>query len=166
LLTLTVNSALLFSLSSLGIFAIIFNAFILAINCENNVPVILSSLSFSGLKYLKIGVKIVFEENGIQEQVPFDSSVSMNFWCFPPSMFVTTENLFHEFVRENFADIKAEFFIPLLGDNFVQNQGGSIQVIPTSAQWFGVTYKEDAPIVKASVEKLVSDGGYPISLWA
>jgi hypothetical protein len=117
-------------------------------------------------KIYKTGDKIVFEENGIQEQVPFDSSVSMNFWCFPPSMFVTTENLFHEFVRENFADIKAEFFIPLLGDNFVQNQGGSIQVIPTSAQWFGVTYKEDAPIVKASVEKLVSDGEYPISLWA
>jgi hypothetical protein len=81
-------------------------------------------------------------------------------------MFGTTENLFHDFVRENFADIKAEFFIPLLGDNFVQNQGGTIQVIPTSAQWFGVTYKEDAPIVKASVEKLVSDGEYPISLWA
>jgi hypothetical protein len=54
----------------------------------------------------------------------------------------------------------------LLGDNFVQNQGGTIQVIPTSAQWFGVTYKEDAPIVKASVEKLVSDGEYPFSLWA
>ena len=117
-------------------------------------------------KIYKTGDKIVFEENGIQEEVPFDSSVSMNFWCFPPSMFDTTENLFHDFVRENFADIKAEFFIPLLGDNFVQNQGGTIQVIPTSAQWFGVTYKEDAPIVKASVEKLVSDGEYPISLWA
>ena len=89
----------------------------------------------------------------------------MNFWCFPPTMFAATENLFHAFVRNHFSDIKAEFFIPLLGDDFVQNQGGTIQVIPTSSQWFGVTYKEDAPIVKASVEKLVADGEYPISLW-
>ncbi len=116
-------------------------------------------------KIFKEADKIVYEENGIQQEVPFDSSVSMNFWCFPPSMFTATENLFHSFVKEHFADIKAEFFIPLLGDDFVQHQGGTIRVIPTSAQWFGVTYKEDAPIVKASVEKLVADGEYPISLW-
>ena len=116
-------------------------------------------------KIYKEGDKIVYEENDVKVEVPFDSSVSMNFWCFPPTMFAATENLFHAFVRNHFSDIKAEFFIPLLGDDFVQNQGGTIQVIPTSAQWFGVTYKEDAPIVKASVEKLVADGEYPISLW-
>ena len=54
----------------------------------------------------------------------------------------------------------------MLGDNFVQKQHGTIKVIPTSAQWFGVTYKEDAPDVKASVDKLVADEEYPVSLWS
>ena len=80
-------------------------------------------------------------------------------------MFGATEKLFHDFVKANYTDIKSEFFIPLLGDDFVQKQHGTIKVIPTSSQWFGVTYKQDAPIVKASVEKLVADGEYPTSLW-
>lgn len=117
-------------------------------------------------KIYREGDKIVYEENDGKHEVPFDSSVSMNFWCFPPTMFEATEKLFHEFVKANYQDIKAEFFIPLLGDDFVQNQHGTIKVIPTSAQWFGVTYKEDAPDVKASVDKLVADGEYPVSLWA
>ncbi|MBC7888182.1 MAG: nucleotidyltransferase [Ferruginibacter sp.] len=117
-------------------------------------------------KIYREGDKILYEENDVKYEVPFDSSVSMNFWCFPPTMFDATEKLFHDFVRENYSDIKSEFFIPLLGDDFVHNQQGTIKVIPTSAQWFGVTYKEDAPVVKASVDKLVAGGEYPASLWA
>ena len=48
---------------------------------------------------------------------------------------------------------------------FVKTKGGTIKVIPCSSQWFGVTYKEDAPVVKASIDKLVADGEYPSSLW-
>ena len=76
-------------------------------------------------------------------------------------MFDGTEKLFKDFVRQNYTDIKSEFFIPILGDDFVHNQHGTIKVIPTSAQWFGVTYKEDAPVVKADVQKLVNEGEYP-----
>lgn len=118
------------------------------------------------VKIYKEEDKIVYEDNDGKHKVPYDSSVSMNFWCFPPTMFAATEKLFQQFVKENYADIKSEFFIPLLGDDFVQKQGGNIKVIPTSAQWFGVTYKEDAPIVKASVEQLIENGEYPITLWA
>ena len=42
----------------------------------------------------------------------------------------------------------------------------TIEVIPTTAQWFGVTYKEDAPSVQASVTKLVDQQEYPNNLWA
>ncbi|MFM2359599.1 MAG: hypothetical protein RLY16_1592 [Bacteroidota bacterium] len=116
-------------------------------------------------KIYQEGDRIVYEEDDAKFEVPFDSSVSMNFWCFHPSMFDQADYQFKQFVRENYTNIKSEFFIPLLGDEFVQKQGGNIKVIPTSAQWFGVTYKEDAPSVKASVDKLVADGEYPKSLW-
>ncbi|MFZ4057420.1 MAG: nucleotidyltransferase family protein [Ferruginibacter sp.] len=110
--------------------------------------------------------KIVYEENGEQFEVPFDSSVSMNFWCFHPSLFAATEQSFHAFVKARYQELKSEFFIPLIAEDFMQHHNGKIQVIPTSSQWFGVTYKEDAPSVKASVDALVASGEYPASLWS
>ena len=109
--------------------------------------------------------EIVYEEGTEKIAVPNDSSVSMNFWCFHPSMFVSAENQFHQFLSENSSQLKAEFFITMLGDEFVQHQGGNIKVIQTGAQWFGVTYKEDAPAVKASVDALIASGAYPSNLW-
>jgi NDP-sugar pyrophosphorylase family protein len=109
--------------------------------------------------------KILYEDNDVKYEVPFDSSVSMNFWCFHPTVFPVTEKLFQDFVKENYTNLKSEFFIPLLAEDFIENQSGTIKVIPTSSQWFGVTYKEDAPTVQASIDKLVESGNYPASLW-
>ena len=89
----------------------------------------------------------------------------MNFWCVHPTLFVATEQLFVDFVQKNTTNLKAEFFIPIIAENFMDNQSGHISVIPTISKWFGVTYKEDGPIVKSCVEKLVADEVYPPSLW-
>lgn len=109
--------------------------------------------------------RVVYEENGVKHGVPANSSVSMNFWCFHPSVFAKSKPQFEAFVAANMDNIKAEFFIPLIADEFIKNEGDTIKVIPTSAQWFGVTYKEDAPTVKANIDSLVKDGTYPSSLW-
>jgi NDP-sugar pyrophosphorylase family protein len=117
-------------------------------------------------KIYKQGDVIVYEDNDVKHEVPFNSSVSMNFWCFHQSLFAPTEKLFHQFVKENSHNLKSEFFIPIIAEDFMEHHGGSIKVIPCSSQWFGVTYKEDAPVVKACVDKLVADGIYPNYLWA
>jgi len=111
--------------------------------------------------------KILVDDGQEPKELPMDSQVSMNFWCFDPSIFPYSEKLFNEFLNEkgNLANIKSEFFIPIVGDKFINNNKGTIKVIPTSAQWFGVTYKEDAPEVKANLEQLVNAGEYPASLW-
>ena len=109
--------------------------------------------------------RIVFEDNDEKVEVPYHSSVSMNFWCFHPAIFTDIQKLFKQFVVEHVNNPKAEFFIPILAQNFMENNHGSIEVIPTNAQWFGVTYKEDAPIVKASIDKLIADKEYPANLW-
>ncbi|HSN59566.1 MAG TPA: sugar phosphate nucleotidyltransferase [Ferruginibacter sp.] len=114
--------------------------------------------------YSKDG-KVIYEENEEIKEVDGKSNVSMNFWCFHPSVFEFTSQLFSVFPKENFDNIKAEFFIPIIGDQFIKNNKGSIKVIPTDAQWFGVTYKEDAPGVKASLDALIEAGEYPASLW-
>ncbi|HQW84041.1 MAG TPA: sugar phosphate nucleotidyltransferase [Ferruginibacter sp.] len=117
-------------------------------------------------KIYKEGNIIIFEDEDGKHTVPSASSVSMNFWCFHPSLFSFTEKLFLDFVKENSTNLKAEFFIPIIAEDFMDNRGGDINVIPTASKWFGVTYKEDAPVVKASVDKLVANGEYPASLWA
>lgn len=116
-------------------------------------------------KIYREGDKIIYEESDGKHDVPENSKVSMNFWCFDHSVFSFIEKLFRKFLTNNINDLKAEFFIPILGDDFIKEEGGAIKVIPTSAQWFGVTYKEDAPSVKASIEKLVEDGHYPPKLF-
>jgi UTP-glucose-1-phosphate uridylyltransferase len=108
---------------------------------------------------------ILCDDNQEPKELPRDSHVSMNFWCFSPSIFDYSEKLFRDFLKENSTKPKSEFFIPIVADRFIHDKVGVIKVIPTSAQWFGVTYKEDAPEVKASLDKLVNAGEYPPSLW-
>ncbi|MBS1917220.1 MAG: nucleotidyltransferase [Bacteroidetes bacterium] len=109
--------------------------------------------------------KITYEEGDKKFEVPDDSKVSMNFWCFDNSVFAFIEKIFAEFLAESGNNIKAEFFIPIIGDRFIHEKKGAITVIPTSAQWFGVTYKEDAPGVQKSLNQLISGGEYPGNLW-
>ena len=56
--------------------------------------------------------------------------------------------------------------VVFVADKFINEDKGVIEVIPTSAQWFGVTYKEDAPEVKQKLDELVDKGEYPNNLWA
>lgn len=109
---------------------------------------------------------IVYEEEGTQYPLTFETPVSMNFWGFTPAVFQITEELFKEFAMANKDKPKAEFFIPLIGETLVKNNTATFKVVPTSNQWFGVTYKEDKPFVQASIDQLIKDGAYPEKLWS
>ncbi len=49
-------------------------------------------------------------------------------------------------------ELKSEFFIPIVADQFIK-EGGRVEIIPTTSSWFGVTYKEDAPFVEKSLNE-------------
>ena len=121
----------------------------------------------SVVERLNISLKnniITCEDEHLPRQLSSDTDVSMNFWCFSPSVFSYTEKLFKEFLTENISKPKSEFFIPIVADRFIKDKEGVIKVIHTSAQWFGVTYKEDAPMVKERLMKLIDAGEYPEKL--
>ena len=118
------------------------------------------------LNVSRVGDKIVCNDEHLPKELALDTHVSMNFWCFAPSVFDYTKKVFKEFLSENSSNPKAEFFIPIVADKFIKDGEGVIKVIPTSAKWFGVTYKEDAPMVRESLRKLVDAGEYPENLWA
>jgi hypothetical protein len=132
--------------------------------CEVDVNNFLVSIA-ERTKIYREGSKIVYEENAGKHEVPSDAKVSMNFWCFHENVFSLIQVWFKDFLKQNINNPKGEFFIPIIGDEFVNSGKGKIKVIPTSAQWFGVTYKEDAPIVKDSLMQLVKKGDYPSKLW-
>lgn len=110
--------------------------------------------------------KIVYEENDTLTELTPDTKVSMNFFCYTPEYIKMCEEQFDDFLTNNLQNLKAEFLIPRLADYYIKSGRGVIEIVPTSAKWFGVTYKEDAPIVQASIDALVSAGEYPNNLWA
>jgi UTP-glucose-1-phosphate uridylyltransferase len=118
------------------------------------------------LKLYRENGKIIYEDpEGGKHEVPEDAKTSMNFWCFHPSIFAYLEEEFKTFLDENINDLKAEFLIPSTADKYIKSGRGVLKVLPTNAQWFGVTYKEDAPIVTKSIKDLVDSGVYAAQLW-
>jgi hypothetical protein len=110
--------------------------------------------------------QIVYEETGgstypVQEE----ALASMNFWCFHPSIFPFIREEFADFLGRSYNDPKAEFLIPFVADQFIKKGRGAIKVIPTTAPWFGVTYREDAPIVQRNLNGLIEAQEYPNRLW-
>lgn len=110
------------------------------------------------------GNTIVCEDGKQPDAFAPDTKVSMNYWCFHPAFMSYTEKLFADFLGDHGQELKSEFFIPIVADRFIK-EGGDIEVIPTPSLWFGVTYKEDAPFVKQSLDKLIDKGEYPDKLW-
>ena len=94
-----------------------------------------------------------------------ESPVSMNFWGFTPWIFEEMEAYFTAFLQGLAPDeLKAECLLPVLVDKLITEGKLDISVLDTDAVWFGVTYKEDRPIVEAELKKLHESGAYPASL--
>jgi NDP-sugar pyrophosphorylase family protein len=115
--------------------------------------------------YFKEDGSVAYKDSTGEYPLPNDTRVSMNFWGFTPAIFKQSEPMFKKFVEANENNPKAEFFIPLAADELIKSGTASFKVIPTDSKWFGVTYKEDKPIVQKSISDLVSSGAYPENLW-
>lgn len=109
------------------------------------------------------GVK--FEENDEWITIPEDSIVSMNMWGFTPSIFEELEAGFVRFLESNKDNIdKAEFFLPNLVGELVRENKAKVKVLTSSERWYGVTYREDKPVVKKAIEEMIKQGVYPEKL--
>jgi len=116
-------------------------------------------------KVLWEGDAVIYEEEDKQYPLALDTRVSMNFWGFTPEVFKISEELFRDFVRDNQENPKSEFYIPMIVEALLNSEKADFKVVPTDSKWFGVTYKEDKPIVQASIDQLIQDGVYPENLW-
>ena len=92
--------------------------------------------------------------------------VSLNFWGFTPAFFGALRRLFREFLDLNQTLPKAEFYLPFAVNSLLRADKARVRVLETPASWFGVTYREDRPIVIDRIRSLVHAGAYPERLWA
>lgn len=109
--------------------------------------------------------EIVYQDEMGEHPLKQDAQVSMNYICYAPNVIDLCETEFQHFLGIAGQELKSEFFLPYITNQFIQSKRGNVKVIPTEAKWFGVTYKEDAPTVKASIDAVVMNGDYPNNLW-
>lgn len=67
---------------------------------------------------------------------------------------------------ENIKDpLKDEYLLPIYIGELLRENKLSVKVLEVQDSWFGVTYKEDAPVVKESFKKLIDEGVYSSNLF-
>ena len=100
-------------------------------------------------------------------EIPNDSIVSMNMWGFTPSILQELKAGFPVFLEENLKKnpLKCEYFLPPVVGNLLTEEKATVKVLKSTDKWFGVTYKEDKPVVVAAIRKMKEDGLYPEKLW-
>lgn len=107
-----------------------------------------------------------YSEEGDLVELPRESTVSMNTWGFTPSIFQGLEAGFKEFLDSNSDNIlNAEYFLPNLVNAMMKEEKAKVKVLTSREQWYGVTYKEDKPAVKAAISHQILTGVYPERLW-
>ena len=92
--------------------------------------------------------------------LPKDTIVSMNMWGLDTDILPYLEEEFEIFLKENINEPKKEFLLPVIIGKRIKEKGAKVKVLPTDEQWYGVTYPDDVPGVKAAIEKLVAKGLY------
>lgn len=105
------------------------------------------------------------DEDEVLKPISEETIVSMNFFGFTPKYFELSETLFENFLKENYKEPKAEFFIPLVVNHLIVNNIATMEVLKSNARWFGVTYKQDKEYVTSEIQKQKDSGIYPENLW-
>jgi UTP-glucose-1-phosphate uridylyltransferase len=93
------------------------------------------------------------------------STVSMNFWICNPKIFEYTEPYFSSFLADPNNHQKNEIYLPFVAQEMMKNKLITVKVINSNSEWFGVTYYNDKDIAVKTLDKLVSEGKYPLRLW-
>ena len=115
------------------------------------------------------GSEIAYEDGETGDWIPLseDTIVSMNFWGFTQSFMKAMIDNFPAFLEESLKNdpLKAEYFLPLIVDKMIVAGSARVKVLPSKDRWYGMTYKEDKPLVTAALQSMKDKGLYPDKLW-
>lgn len=118
------------------------------------------------LKIEKTATGAKFEdEQGQWRELSGKETASMNMFGFTPSLFNYLENGFPAFLKAAEGNPKAEYLLPTIVGELLSDNRASMKVLDSPERWFGVTYREDKPVVVENIRKLIAEGVYPEKLW-
>lgn len=113
---------------------------------------------------------IHFTENGgdTWQDLASDTPVSMNLWGFGQSFLEEAEARFAGWLSENLPKnpLKCEYFLPLVVSELLAEGKATVKLLHSTDKWYGVTYREDKPVVVNAIAQKITDGLYPADLWA
>ena len=113
------------------------------------------------------GIHFTEDDGKTWTDVDPDSVVSMNLWGFTPSFINETKARFSAFLDKALAEnpLKGEYFLPSVVSQLIAEDKATVQVLRSTDKWYGVTYKEDKPVVVAAIAEKTAAGLYPDNLW-
>ncbi len=114
------------------------------------------------------GAAFTEDEGATWEPVAVDSIVSMNMWGFTASFLQEIKNGFAAFLEEGLKSnpLKCEYFLPTVVSNLLAADRATVKVLTSQDKWYGVTYKEDKPVVMAAIQAMKDNGVYPEKMWS
>ncbi len=108
----------------------------------------------------------IVETMGITREsgIPDDAIASMNMWGLTPDVLEMLAEDFACFMRDMTDPIKEEHYLPVFINDMIKAGRMNVKVLPTTARWHGVTYREDAEALRTAIAKMYADGIYPADL--
>lgn len=109
------------------------------------------------------GAAYTEDDGATWNELPMESTVSMNMWGFSESIIKELEQGFQKFLKEELPEnpLKGEYFLPFAVDELLQQGKASVKVLTSMDKWYGVTYKEDKEMVVNAIAGLKKSGLYP-----
>ena len=109
------------------------------------------------------GAAYTEDEGATWVTIPMDAVVSMNMWGFSKSLLGELKAKFSDFLRNNLPvnPLKCEYFLPTVVNNLISQNRATVTVLKSEDRWYGVTYKEDKPVVMEAIRRLEEEGKYP-----
>ena len=114
------------------------------------------------------GIHYTEDGGGSWTDLPGETPVSMNLWGFGESFVKEADRRFARWLDENLEKdpLKCEYFLPLVVSELIGEKKAAVKVLRSTDKWYGVTYREDKPVVVEAIAKKTADGLYPENLWA
>ena len=109
------------------------------------------------------GIAFTEDDGATWTHLDDDTTVSMNMWGFSKSILDEIEKGFPAFIEKGLKEnpMKCEYYLPGVVSDLLGENRATVAVLKSADKWYGVTYKEDKPVVMEAIRKMEEEGLYP-----
>lgn len=113
------------------------------------------------------GIAYTEDDGETWEYLDEDTIVSMNMWGFTESFLRETKERFAAFLEDALKSnpMKCEYFLPSVVSALLAEEKATVTVLTSKDKWYGVTYKQDKPVVVQALQDMKDHGVYPEKVW-